>query len=299
MNAVKISLTSIFLFALSLFLTTGCQKPGPIEIQDDSNLINMKTVETAKDSVFGNPGVDTIGISGSPNFEYYGKLIFTAIRYDLPAKRDSFLNAEVLLLDKSKPIIRNGRTLTYSSLDAGSVVLNIDTLQKLERRIGLPFPSKDTSAGFIYHFKGPYTYSPGASCSWKGTGAGLVGAFEIPFTSAAAMNVLNISPTYISVTEPLTITWACNNPTVNITISRQGNQVQRGWEPVMQLQVRNTKAGVTIPQKILEMLPVRHYQQFLFTFSSDIRFTTRVSGYPDDIMVHCASIHNVLLSVRP
>jgi hypothetical protein len=288
------------LVAIGLFLLPGCQKPGPIEIldqTDDSDLIDLRQINPVSDTLLAHPGIDTAGPGSTQNF--FGNFTFTAVRYDLPLRSDSFVHAEASLLDRTRPISINGRTIAYPSLDLGSITIDGDTLERVERRIPLMLPGHDTLAGFLYRLKNVTAYSPGSVYHWKASGSSQIGAFDIPFTAALAMNVLDITPRFVSITGPMTVHWVCANPTVTITISREGDLLQRQWVPILQMRVSNTKKGVTIPQKILEMLPVRRFQRFLFTFSSDIQFSTHISGYTEDVMIQSASVHNILLSVQP
>ncbi|MDI6767975.1 MAG: hypothetical protein QME52_14235, partial [Bacteroidota bacterium] len=67
---------------------------------------------------------------------------------------------------------------------------------------------------------------------------------------------------------------------------------------ILHMKVRNTKGEITLPTKILELLPIRRFQRYLFTITSENRFTMRIEGYPSDVLVQAASIHNVLLGVN-
>lgn len=289
------NVNKLIILGLSIFLWFGCEKPGPIEIidnQDDSNLIEMKTIGNSNDSLFVNPDVDSSALIDS----YFGKLIVVGVRHDAHARSDSFIKAEAIFLDKSNPIRRNNFLIAYPSLDMGCITLNSDTLLKVQRQIRIG--ARDSIIGYRYHLRKPYEYTAGQEFQWQGSGNNGISAFNILLTLPPEIRVREIIPRYISVNDPMHIKWNCDNQYVFITISREAHLVQRAWVPIFQLRIKNIRGAITIPTKILSMLPTKRYQRYLFTFSSESKDIANIDGYPDNILVHSASIHNIILDVR-
>ncbi len=296
-NNTFLSFVIIFL----LMLGSGCQDTGPIEIidnQDDSRFIEMITVGTIADSVSITSGVDSTGLVSGDYMKYYGRLIFSSIRNEMFSRQDSLIKAEAIFIDTSKPILHNGRVIAYTSLDVGTLSLDSDTLGKHVRYQRIPMSMMDTIIGYKYHFRKSYNYNPGKTYTWKGTDKKGTGTFDASFKGPPEMQVTDIVPPYIQVTEPMRIKWNCTNQYVHIIISREGGLQQKTWLPTIHLRIRNTRGEIFIPTKILALLPTRRFQQFMFTFMSEERFTMKIEGYQDSVLVQAASIHNRLLRVN-
>ncbi len=140
---------------------------------------------------------------------------------------------------------------------------------------------------------------PGDRYSWRGSGNASIGAFNKTGVSAPEMRILEVSPNFVPTQAPMTLRWKCSNTYVNLFISRESNQLQRAWVPVLHLRIRNIKGEIQIPAKVLEMLPLKRYQRFLFTLTSEAQSIETVPGYADAVLLHSASIHNMLLNVGP
>ena len=280
---------------------SGCKNTGPVALfdeQDDSKLIELKSVGTVTDSLYLQSGVDSTGLFGAENMKCYGRMIFTGIRFGFPVK-DSLVQAEAVFLDSSAPILHNGRLITYASYDVGTLSIDNDTFDIYPRRIKLPMMVKDTIIGYQYKFKKAYSYHHGHTYHWKGSGRHGIGSFNIPFIPPPEIRITGIVPQYIRVTEPLCLKWDCANQIVDLVISREGGLMQRTWAPVLHLRIQNVKSEITIPTKILEILPIKQYQKFLFTFVSDAipPLTAAIGGY-GNILIRSTSIHNVVLNVQ-
>jgi hypothetical protein len=299
---IKISKILFYLFP---FLLLNCQKPGPVEIideLDDSKSIEVTALGTSNDSVFVGSGIDSTGLIGLENSKYFGKLILSGIRYDKMDKTGNIIttesiSADAIFLDQTSPLYRNGHLVTYASLDAGNIKINSDSLEKIQRHIVIS--SSDTAIGFIYHLRLPYNYQ--SSYTWNVEGRNTIGAFQHTFTPAPVLRILNLQPDTINISSPLFLKWQCNNTFINIIISGEEEVLfgQRKLQPVLQLRIQNKKSEITLPVKILQLIPIKKYNRFLFTFSSDSNALTNIPGYSDPVLIHSASIHNILLNVRP
>lgn len=283
-----------------LVIISGCQNPGPIELvdeRDDSNLIQVIATGGDADSIFATSGVDTSGLFNS---RYFAKMYFSHVYYSLQSRSDSFMQAEAIFLDKTKPVMWNGHMLGYASLDIGDVTLEGDTLPKVQHKMRLG-ATGDTTAGYQYYMKHEHSTGPHDQFQWRGFGneSKGIGAFNESGNSAPSMRVTEIDPPFVPIDAPITLRWRCTNTYVNLFISREGNQVQRAWIPLVHLKIRNTKGEILLPAKVLEMLPLKQYPRLLFTLTSEAQSVTNIFGYSDDVLLHSASIHNILLNVGP
>ena len=295
MKTLNFTKTLIFLF-LPIFWY-GCQEIQPVSIIDENNdtqLIEMKAIGNAVDSLFVTSGVDSFGLSGN-NGKYFARMVVTGILYDLPLRSDSISQAEAIFLDRLNPLLTNGRTSAYPSFDVGSILLNGDTLRKQQRQTRIS--GKDSSLGYRYQMRENYSYEAGKNYRWQITGNGYIDSAEVSIISPSQIRVLNIYPQAILPGVPLYVKWQCANKFVNIVVSREGGQQQKTWIPTLHLKVRNSKGEVTIPEKILDLLPTNKYRRFLFTFSSESKFSINFNGYQDSVLVESASLHNILLNV--
>jgi hypothetical protein len=281
-----------------IFILWGCQKPGPIELvneQDDSRLIEVIAAGSDADSIYSISGVDTSGLFNS---KYFARMYFSHVYYSLPSRADSFMQAEAIFLDKTKPVEWHGHMLGYASFDVGTVMLESDTIPKIQHTMQLGLIG-DTSAGFKYRLRNESSIGPGDEYNWRGTGNAGISAFARTGASAPVVRILEVNPQFVPTNAPLTLRWRCTNTYVNLFISREANQVQRAWVPVLHLRIRNTKGEIQLPVKVLEMLPMKQYQRFLFTLTSEAQSVTAIPGYTDEVLLHSASIHNILLNVGP
>jgi hypothetical protein len=295
MKPLNFTKTLIFLF-LPIFWY-GCQEIQPVSIIDENNdtqLIEMKAIGDAVDSLFVTSGVDSSGLGGN-NGKYFARMVVTGILYDLPLRSDSISQAEAIFLDRLNPLLTNGRTSAYPSFDVGSILLNGDTLRKQLRQTRIS--GKDSSLGYRYQMRENDSYEAGKNYRWQITGNGNIDSAEISIIAPSEIRVLNIYPQAILPGVPLYVKWQCANKFVNIVVSREGGQQQKTWIPTLHLKVRNSKGEVTIPEKILDLLPTNKYRRFLFTFSSESKFSINFNGYQDSVLVESASLHNILLNV--
>lgn len=290
---IKIFVTLLFV------LLAGCQKPGPVELnddQDDSNLIDIKSTGSVSDTLFAVSVGDTSGNFGPQYSRHYAKLIYQNIRLDRLLRKDSLINFEAIFFDKDNPIKHNNRIISFPSFDVGVLKFNEDVLNKIPRRLIIPLRG-DTSIGYRYQLRKNYELT--TANKWTATGSGSINAFDISFPPPPTIRVLNLAPRFINLTEPLNIKWECTNRIINIYISGEdGNLPIRTLTPVMHLQIRNQKGEVTIPVKILELIPVKRFSRFAFSFASETSRTERIAGYPEDVLVHSSSIHSIFLNVR-
>lgn len=297
MKSLKIIIITIsFLVGLS-----SCQKQTPVELiddTDDSNLINIQSLPPSVDSLYLISNEDSSGNIGMLNSRFFAKMVYQTIRIDRPIRKDSFITAEAIFLDKKNPIKLNNRIIAYPSLDVGVLKFNNQIMNKLYRKVYIPMHG-DSTIGFRYQLRYGFEYN--IVNRWSTNGNDSFPPFSFSIDAPSQICVKNLNPgKIIKVTEPLKVKWDCSNPEVNLFISAEtGTFLNRQLIPVLQLKIKNVKNEVTIPVRILELLPVKRYSWYIFTFTSENKFTREISGYSEKILIYSASVHSIVLNLQP
>ncbi len=290
---IKFYLSTILLILFS----SGCHEVAPIDLidtEDDSKLIEMKAVGNEFDSLSVSSSIDSSGLIGSENSKYFARLIYTGIFFETPNRKDSIVQAEAIFLDKTNPIFVNSKVMTYPSIDVGTIMVDTDTLGKHQRSIKMMM--KDSIIGYLYKFRKDYDFQSNHPHQWYGNGKGTIKPFDIQFTTPSNIKIEKVIPRGIQIGTPLYFKWKCSNPVIDLIISRDGGLLQRSWVPIIHLKIKNEKGEITIPTKILEILPIKQYKRFLFTFSSSSQTEQSIEGYPEIALVQTASLYNILLN---
>jgi len=293
----KIKIKIYLPIILLIIFSSGCHEVAPIELidnGDDSKLIEMKAIGNEVDSLSVSSTVDSSGLIGSENSKYFARMIYTGIYFETPNRKDSIIQTEAIFLNKMNPILVNNKVMTYPSIDVGTIAVDADTLVKHQRRIRMMM--KDSIIGCLYKFRKDYDFQSNRLHHWYGDGNGAIKPFDIQFTTPSDIKIEKVIPRGIQNGTPLYFKWRCNNPVIDLIISREGGVLQRSWVPVIHLRIRNEKGEITIPTKILEILPTKKYKHFLFTFSSSSQSEQSIEGYPDTVLVQTASLYNILLN---
>lgn len=301
-NKIKLMISrKIIISAFSfIIILNSCQKQIPVELvddTDDSNLINIQSLPTSMDSLYLVLDEDSIGNIGILNSKFFAKMVYQAIRIDKPIRIDSFIRADAIFLDKKNPIKLHNRIIAYPSFDAGILRFNNQIMNKLHRRINIPNRG-DSLIGFRYELRNVFEYS--ILNRWSTNGNDSFPPFDFSINAPPQIRVKNLYPgTIVKTSEPLKVKWDCTNPEVNLFISAEKGLLQRQIIPVLQLKIKNVKNEVTIPVRILELLPVKRFTRYVFTFTSENKYTKEISGYPEKILIYSASVHSIMLNLHP
>lgn len=295
---MKTSKITTILISL-LILLNACQKQTPVELvdkTDDSNLINIQPLPPSLDSLYLVSDEDSSGNIGMLNTKFFAKLVYQSIRIDRPFRADSFTTAEAIFFDNKNPIRHNNRIIAYPSFDIGTLRFNNQIMNKFQRRIMIPLRG-DSLIGFRYHLRNAYEYN--YTNRWSTNGQDSFPPFEFTVNAPPQIRITNLVPGTINISEPLYIKWNCSSPEINLFISTEaGNLLQRQLIPILHLRIKNTKGEITIPVRILELLPVKKYSRYMFTFTSEYKFTREISGYSEKILIYSASVHSIMLNLQ-
>lgn len=280
----------------------GCRKPGPIELQDSSpsEIIDVQSISSA--SYLPNEA-DTTGLVARDRTLYFGELIVAGVRYDGPSVSHTVSVARAMFRNKSDSVVYNGRFLGYRTLFIGSVYIDGLPLYSVLTRIRLGVGTTDTVVGVHYLLVNTdgvggrgFTFTPSHIYQWRNSpGSGVV--LNVDARSPKEIRVLRPTPLdHIQQREGLPVEWTGGEDTLLLIISVP--EAGRPPNPIMRLRIRSDSKRVTIPWKIIQLLPTDRSANFIFTFISLTRSAVQVSGFPDMILVHSASVHNILLAVQ-
>lgn len=290
---------------ICFLLFVGCQKPGPIELQDQQGS-GVDSVQSIMPSAALGGGTDTTGLLRSDQTSYAGLLLVTGVRYDLPAESHTVSLARAFLLDKSQPVIHDGTTVGFRALDIGSTLIDGLPLYRVPYHVRFVSGGSivDTIAGIQYGLANMdgvggrgFTYAPGHSYEWTNIGGGSV---QLSVQAASARGIIVQTPRagdVILQREGMAVGWSGGERLVRLIIS--GVEAGRAPIPLLRMTIWSNVNRVRIPEKVLRLLPNNRFNWFVLTFVSERRAESQVQGFPDKVLVYSASIHNVFVRIRP
>ncbi len=285
---------------------SGCQKPGPVDLIDDEpppNDLVVVGTSTLSNGAFGTEDLDTSRLFPPVLSDGLGQLMVSGSAFDSRTEHHEASLVRAILFDRSAPVIINGDTVGYKTLNAGIVKLDDIPLFMTGKRLQLPRLSLDTLLGVQYslvnkdgaggrgfQFVGSHAYQ------WQASGSGPISAFTVDLTSPRAIHVDSPTPDQtISLSHNLRVRWTGGGSFVEILVSELQGGV-RG-RPLLRLRLKSNPGGTLIPSAVLQIL--RNRRTALFSFTSGNTFLTTAGGYPDQIMVTASSTHNVVFSLSP
>jgi hypothetical protein len=287
-----------------LFLALpGCKRPAPVELVDEE--IGSPEVELVNEPVPALLGMDDIDSTRLFPKEFrksFGHMLISGSVYDgLFLHREATL-ARAIFFDRSSPVL-NGRgdTVTYKTVDVGSLSLDGYALSKHQKRALVLRPTIDTLLGPQYSLlnaAGPgISYSGDHAYRWQNPQTALPFPIDITVTSPEKLVVTEPTPaTKFSRRRNLSVKWRGGGDVVMVEIS-DAETAERPV-PLMHLRIARNRGEAVIPSTILRMLPGNR-PGFLFSFSSDRSTMQYVSGYPDKVLVQCTTSHNLYFQCIP
>ncbi len=292
-------------------LFAGCQKPGPIELIDETTPPQAIEIDTTseQDSVLdaNNPDVDSGGYFATLSGRAYGQIIIGGARFDAGTEHHTASIAQAIFFNQTQPLKRNGDTIGYHTIDVGEMRINGLALFKPWRRFLLSsIPLRDTLVGpqyVLYNKDGTggrgFEYEANKQYTWTASGVGNVSAFTFALKSTPIIKVESpLSSEDISLTKNLSVKIAGDVENVTVFIRRKPtNARDLDSKPILKFKVAKRGQGVIIPTAILQSLP-RAHDAFLFSFLVEKNTTTTVSGYPTKVLVNASYVHHIVYNVK-
>lgn len=289
--------TAYFVLLLSVLFLAGCQAPGPVELQETKG----PQVSDVQPLAAGSSVDDTTGLIAADQSSYFAQLIVSGVRSDAVSESHTLSLAHAVFFDKTQPILQNGNTLGYQTIDVGRVFIDGLPLYKVPYRLRMP-SGIDTVVGVQYGLLNRdgiggrgFTFIPSHRYVWTNADSNQV-VLNVETQSARALRILRPTPyEVITQRQDLLIQWTGGETTLHLIISV--GQFDR-ITPVLRMKIRGDRNQVIIPAKVMELLPTDRSSRFVFTFVSQTRSEAQAVGFPDKILVHSASIHNIHLTVQ-
>ena len=295
-----LTITALF---LSLLLISGCDKPAPTELFDDSSEDEYEVLTKNLADQYYNSGVDTSGLEqdlrGLTNI-----ISLSGIKITNENQTISLSLAQALFFDRSKPVFySNGELLAYKTVTPG--IIKFDN--HLARTVNFHLRYRDRGAMrdtvlgkkyMLYSVDGnwpdPFRFSYNSS---------------IPFE----FNPLILPPVNFDIQTPHEI---------NGHVILQGNRANRDLKAVLEWNAFNSKritlilgvirqgrihsipvyrirtkddGNLVVPKQFLNELPLEDFNKLVFTF---IRSVENFKGDGNNkLLISAQSIHSIVIDI--
>ena len=289
---------------LLIMLIAGCEKNASVELTEDgagrAADLDVDNAVVTQEPI--DPDVqDSSGFFIPAASRYDGRLTIAGYLYDDSHSQHEVSLARAIFFDRSSPITvgSNGDTIGFRTLDLGTVMLDNIPLQRTIERLMNPRLSLDT-AGVSYNLinrdglggRG-FQYSGNHAYEWSVSGSPGVPSFEATITSPAAIHIAQPTPRdAVSTNGSLKLRWTGGGDAIGITFCTAGISQRR----ILQLKVKRNTGSVTIPRRLMQLLPAGH-ARFILELTSEQNKEVHIEGYDRPIIVRAITSHNLLLSV--
>jgi hypothetical protein len=250
--------------------------------------------------------VDTTGVLNTDQSRYYATVLVSGVKYDKGTTRQTVSYSSVTFSDKNEPVEFGGKRLCFRGLDLGSVRLNGMDMIQVQRFVHLfPFHmsgDRDTAVGPTYVLANrngrdakAFSYHGNSWFEWTASGENPIDPFSLKIQTPDEITITSPKSTsFISTNEDLQVQWLGQAESFRLIISGlKGSDLQ----PTLEIDLRKSEGSVTIPAKVLGLLPTDTFRTFVFSFISSRTTEVQVNHFSDEILVSASSIHDVVLTV--
>jgi len=306
LNTMKNLLITSLLFASIIFIT-GCDKPAPTELIDDTSADEYKVLTSNLEEQYINSGVDTSGLeqdlTGLTNIISLSGIKITTIKNNQSPTINLSL-AQAFFFDRSKPIyFSNGELLAYETVTPGIIKFDNHIARTVNFRLRYRDQGafRDTVLGKKY-----LLYS--GNGNWGDP-------FRFRYNSSIPFEFNPI------ISQP--ITFDINTPhEINGNVIMQGSRGNGDLQPVLEwnglhgkritlvlgvirqghlfsipvYRIRTADDGrMVIPKQLLNELPLENFNKLVFTF---IRSLENFKGDGNNkLLVSTQSIHSIVIDI--
>jgi hypothetical protein len=304
MAYLSLKYVRLILIFFAAALISGCQKPGPIDL--NPQVIDSPVVlpsAQSSDLLWSTDDIDSAKLLPPLEMNGLGQLLIEGSEFDSRTEHHEVAIARAIFFNKEHPVIVNTDT-AYSTLNIGSVKIDLLSLGQIPRRYTTSSGTADTVLGIQYAlfnqdgFGGAgFSFEGNRQYHWIGAGRGVVSAFDVATTTPAKIHV--VSPdvrTIVRASSDLTVRWTGGGDTVRIYVREiENGNPGKVWLRLVQ---KGNNGRVTIPKTLLRLLPVDQ-SEFMFTFTSSQTSRLNLSGFAGDVIVQNVTSHNLVLQVKP
>ncbi len=302
LNTMKNLITITALF-ISLLLISGCDKPAPTELFDDSSEDEYEVLTKNLDDQYYNSGVDTSGLEqdlrGLTNI-----ISLSGIKITNDNQTTDLSLAQAIFFDRSKPVYySNGELLAYQTVTPGIIKFDNHFARTVDFHLRYRDrgDNRDTVLGKKYIL-------------YSGMGGGL-DPFRFRYNSSIPFeyNPVLFPPVTFDIKTPHEI---------NGNVIIQGSRANRDLQAILQwnalhgkritlvlgvkkhghifsipvYRIRTTDDGkLVVPKHFLNELPLENFSKLVFTF---IRSVENYTGNGNNkLLVSAQSIHSIVIDI--
>jgi hypothetical protein len=302
-------LLSPFLLASFVIVSGGCHDKMPLEVTSSQPAgdLEVASLQPSIETSLARSTVDTTGVLNSEQSKYFATMFVSGVKYDVGSVRQTVSYSSVTFSDKNHPVEIDGRKLGFRGIDLGRVQINGMDMIGVQRYVHLfSFPilaGPDTAVGPQYVLANrngrdakDFNVSGNAKIQWDVGGGVTITPFSVPIQTPDEITITSPrSTSTISKNEDLHVQWTGKPESFRIVISAlRTSDIQ----PLLQINIKKLDGDVTIPAKILGLLPTDTYNTFVFSFISSRTEEKEVSAFPEKVFVSASSVHDVVLTLQ-
>jgi hypothetical protein len=268
--------------------------------------LEVTALQPSLETSLSRTAVDTTGVLNTEQSRYYAAVIVSGVKYDEGTTRQTVSYSSVAFSDKNQPVEYDGERLCFQGLDLGSVRINGMDMTRVQRFVHLfpfhMFGDRDTAVGPKYVLANrdgrdakSFNYSGNSWFEWTVSGENPIDPFNLKIQTPDEITITNPKSTsFISTNEDLQIQWLGKAESFRLIISGlRGSDLQ----PALEINLKKSEGSVTIPSKVLALLPTDTFRTFVFSFISSKTAEMQVNHFSDEILVSASSIHDIVLTV--
>lgn len=302
-------LPPLFLLANVIVLVSGCHDKMPLEITSTqpADDLEVSSLQPSIETNLAKSTVDTTGVLNTEQSKYFATMFVSGAKYDAGSIRQMVSYSSVAFSDKNHPVEHEGRRLGFRGIDLGRVQINGMEMIGVQRYIhlfGFPmFGGRDTAVGPSYVLANrngrdakDFNYRGNSRFEWKVSGRIPIDPFSVEIQSPDELTITSPKSTStISKNEDLRVQWIGKPELFRVIISGlRTSDIQ----PILQIKIKKRDGDITIPAKVLRLLPTDTYRTYVFSFINSRTGEYEVSQFSEKVFAVASSIHDVVLTVQ-
>jgi hypothetical protein len=276
--------TATAIAASILLLLVGCQKPTEVQLTGDEEQLELDTVNDP-DGSFERAAVDSTALLPREQQDYAGFVTLTAIRTDIGNVSRTTVVARVVVEDKRRSVIFNGRRM-FIAYRLGFVRVDGALMLPRERSLG-----GQVSAGVEY-VRELSSYEPGRPYTFS---ADSIGSLALTASDVVTVEA-PVTGTAVPRNQDLPLRWNGRGDLKIIVSALRVDSGQFRTTPLLVFRPRRNEGRALIPKRILNGLPRGAY---VFTFVVANRDERPLPGrFAGLMLLQASSIHNIVVELR-
>lgn len=310
-------LWSIEILVLALVGLLGCEKPGPIELEQEEYPepldVSLFASHDRDTLIVSEYSYDLTGLAPNEEGQYPGTILVNGIKADVAGYPYVYSFSRAVFVDRDSLIPVQGQfgtVIEHPRLDVGNVKVNNVQLEKKEvitEIRGITLLPIRARTGVLYRmvnegnaYTVPFVYRANTRYGIDAEGRARISAFTDAVDSPDELTVVDPKPYSLKFRdEDLVIRWNGKpGQQLNVLLSLYDETRLRAGKPVMLLKSSVKANGLRIPNKLVQLLPRTASGKYLLTVVSANRLERQMAGFSGTVLVQAASIHNVGFTLK-